>query len=592
MTSRDTLKEKLSGYIEAQFLLDPLLGCILTSYPDYDNFLIYCIENFKEFNSLNISHLYNYISTKNQNWEDFLRDNFQTICNSLGFLIDPEIIMKVKEYKNLEAFYEYLIELRDSNFFITEKTVKLFNQKANFKKKTDVTLVEHKSKVNSIKQKEKDDLERSDDKITSTTTYLSKLRDKSIKLDQRIIWNNPITQFDKVENQSNPFFNLYKDRFSQLDEILQSRRKTEVDTPKNPQFLDDININERIFITGLVEDIQGVGSQLHHAKVRLLNFKLNCIIDALISLSQIPGGNLPKGVVIGVSGQVTSINQKTIAVTSEDWIRPSFTPITKKTTLENINESWIAIVGGINLQNIRKNPKWDNFLKWLKEDHPEFRLRYVVFLGGLVTNQPHPNRESIDHIQNRFTNTESIFSSYNEFYHELASLPRSIQFLIVPSPSDMTRNYLPQPSLHTQYQSELSNIHFISNPASLQIEEKNLLLYNPYLYYSRNSEYFTKPGRFLFELLEFRHLAPYWKNTSRVVAPTTFDNLVINQIPDFFFCTHPQATRIMKYKQIQIITVAPFNVSQLSTRQEQQKKNKIILINIHSKEAREIEFSS
>ena len=136
----------------------------------------------------------------------------------------------------------------------------------------------------------------------------------------------------------------------------------------------------------------------------------------------------------------------------------------------------------------------------------------------------------------------------------------------------MTKAQIPQPAINEKFQCHETNIHFLTNPSKIKLEDKNLLLYNPFQYMSLNY-YLEDPERFMIDLLNYNLLNPMWSGSKPIFQYSNQDCLLIEKELDYFLCNHPFSGTYSKFKDVFLGLAPPFN----------EKSIPVLIFNLHTK---------
>ena len=553
--------------IDSDFLISPIVYKLIKNFTFKNEFLSYC-SSIVENRPLVISweHLQSFFLNNNWNWLTFINSNLLAILFEKGFVLSASIKQESIYIENLQLFFVTLTHF--SSFKIVfDKEMLSFMEKETNKLRKEIPAIK-----------------------TSSNREDSLDQNNSIQLlnfnPQKIVKNPSITIF---------FFDLglisrkisievyqryYKSRFLYLDNILKKNFQELKNRPKLASSNVDIEINERIYITGIVTQISLTSTQLYSTKLQLDNPLLDCTIVATISIQQ--QSKIPLGMVLGIIGKVIDINHSNnsnirtqINISSENWTYPGIQPPSKKNLPKIANESWIVIIGSINFSN-KDFPihLLNKFIKWLQTIHENFRIKYCIFTGGILSSEEF--QPTIQTYDNNPDNNFSPSSSYALFNSLIKKIPSHIEVFFVPSKNDMTNQFLPQPPMDSSIQSHEENMNYLQNPNIVNLEDKTLLLYNPYQFF-QNDQFLTQPEKFGIELLNYRHLCPVWDNQENNAFPYILDPLVIPDDIDFFIFNHPNQSILSTYKNINILSV-PSNFNHHS------KEFQVVICNLHTQE--------
>ncbi len=547
---------------DLHLLLSPWIEALIKNFSFKDEFLIFCAAQSESSDPIiSWSQLKSFFDSNKWNWNTFILSNLQTILFEHGFLLSCNIN---RENIPITDGSQLLVTLQA---FSSSKAVFDNEMLSDLRKKSFPLIKEQKSSSQQI-----------EDAVSTTVQndfpYMPKKEHISPSI---IIFSNDLKNFyNKVTVQS--FEKHFRNRFSLLEQIVIDSHQDDKNRPKYPKTSKEIELNERIFITGLVTQTDLSNTQLYSTKLQLENFSLNCSVIVSISINQ--QSKIPLGIVLGIIGKVTDIENQAhgkviVVISAENWFYPGINPPSKKPIPKTTNESWVVIIGSLNFANSQHTRKMlSQFTKWLQRTHENFRISYCIFIGGILSSH---DFDSYTNSGFDFTDEDlSPTSKYNSFNQNIEKIPANIQIFIVPSPFDITNQFLPQPQVKINYHSSKKNIFYLQNPNIVTLEDKNLILYNPYQFYS--VELFqNQPEKFGIELLNLRHLCPIWEQSQKVFYPYSYDSLIIPEDIDFFVFTHPAQFVLSNYKNISIFGVGPNTDDSLN-------EFKVVLFNLHSQE--------
>lgn len=558
-------------FSSANFLLSPALAAVLSLVGSTEEFLRFCQVSHHSSAVLDLPSYHSFCLQEELALHQILCPHLPSLLAAEGVLVGPDVDEAISKVPDIPQFVQWVRSQPE----LVVLTSEWFERFLSLSDGSSPTPSDNKSPETS----------RSDE-IDLLPTAPTTVEPR--QLSSHVIWlNPPATELSLVDSSPS---RLFEHRFQLLKPFLVSLWQELPDRPKHPGAFGSVEVNERVFLTGLVVDATAVGSQLHHAKATLVNFDLRAHIEVLISLSKLPQG-LPAGAVVGVVGRVTEVEvgkpwDRRVRVTAEEWFRPGFSPPDHKPSPPaSINESWLALVGSPYLPQGLEGPAWQAFVSWLRQDHPDFRLRYVAFVGGLWGRQTHFERLPTRDLALPTVHSPGVKESYQALYSQLAGLPPKLHFFFVPGLTDLTRAYLPQPPIAVDYQTQRSNFHFLSNPSLLQLEGRKILLYNPFPHFGQ-AGYRRRPDRYLFDLLEYRVLNPVWAGSRGWVGIHSRDQLSLPITPDFLACAHPTQTAGMSYKQIPVLTISPLVRIK---GQAAQDAGRVVLLNLHTEEVRVVD---
>lgn len=535
----------VSDALEYKFLLSPILLSLIKNFSFKNDFLSFCDSlDLSGRTVLSWTDLRAFFEHNHWNWPAFLKSNLSTILFDFSFVLSSSIDPDSVPLQDLSELFPVLDHFSDSKIVFDSEMVSYL--RSNTKNSAEPARSTDLSPQISSRSSPPKPLPVSDSPVRS-----------KIDISKNIsIWSiNLPALFETISTSS--YNALFQNRFFIMDKFFSKNYQELTNKPKLPVSSTNIEVNERIFITGIISNNALSSTDLYSSKIQLENFKLNCTIFASISIQQ--QSKIPLGMVISIIGRVLDISNHTngktvLTLSAENWSYPGFSAPVKKSIPKVTNESWIVVVGSLNNNHQSFSQKLlDNFSKWLLTGHDNFRIRYCVFIGGINSNRSVIHDSSIDFSNNSRKKTLSFdYSVFNSF---LEKMPSNVEVFVLPSNTDLTNQFLPQPALVAAVQSSKKTVHYLQNPNILSIEDKTLLFYNPFQFFS--FELFVKqPEKFGIDLLNYRHLAPVFDQGQNLTFPYTSDPLVLTDDIDFFVFHHPQQSILSAYKNINILSIS------------------------------------
>ena len=564
-------KSLIQDALGSNLLLSPLVYSLIENFSFKDEFLAFCSSLPESLSPVISWHsLQSFFEKNNWNWKSFCLSNLHIIMAEQGFLLSSDIDKNNIPLDPLEPLFLTFNKFAESKIIFDQEMLSfletIFHQSSN-----DLSKVPDSSSMTTV----------------PSSTSVSSLNGSSNKI--TINHSISISDINLSSNipsiNSSTFEQYYLSRFQQLDTILKNMNHDSRNRPKNPSTITEIELNERIFITGLIVQTSLTSTHLYSTKLQLINPLLNCIVIASISIQQ--QSKIPLGMVIGVIGKVVDLeyvnnDKPRITISSENWFYPGIQSTTKKTPPKTSNESWVVLIGSFDLSNEQfSNVIFSKLNKWFQTIHDNFRIGYCVFCGGVLSENDVPlNSELISNFQNEKYSYKSKYSIFNSF---IEKIPKNIQIFIVPSNFDLTNNFLPQPGIYSTYRSKKENIHYLQNPNFLTLEDRNLLIYNPFQF-STLDQFVMQPEKFGIDLLNFRHLCPIWSEDQNISFPYMYDSLLIPNDLDFFVLNHPSKCVLSNYKNINLLSIS-------AIKDVNSKEIPILIFNLHTQERKVIKIS-
>ncbi|MDI6730573.1 MAG: DNA-directed DNA polymerase II small subunit [Candidatus Altarchaeum sp.] len=259
--------------------------------------------------------------------------------------------------------------------------------------------------------------------------------------------------------------------------------------------------------------------------------------------------------VIGVKGKMAK-NSKTMYVS--DIVEPDvpYDVIPNKAE----KEIYAVFTSDFHIGSILFLQKeFENFIEWinLKRNRLDLaeKVKYILIAGDIVDGvgvYPHQEKELA---------LTDIYKQYDFAAELISRIPEDIEIIISPGNHDAVRIAEPQPKISKKFAPkfyEMKNVHLVKNPAYVNIEGVNVLMYHgealdnliraiPGLSYSA-------PEKGMKEFLKKRHLSPIYAD----IFPSEKDNLAIKDIPDVIHCGHVHSIGYENYRCVHLINSGCF----------------------------------
>ncbi len=368
------------------------------------------------------------------------------------------------------------------------------------------------------------------------------------------------------------FTQHYQFRLEYLSQLLKTR--TELDNLSAIHRVLQKTENEKVSIIGYVQDIRETKNghlmltiEDKTAKIRV------CVVSneqkkELFDFAK----DLVLDDVVGIHGTLMAGNDPIMFV--DEILLPDI-PNTNplKKCPDDVNA---VFIGDLHIgAKVFLEKDWEAFIKWInaKTDDNELnekakKVQYVIIVGDIIEGVGwYPNQEK-----------DLAIVPFRDQYKRAAELikqiPSRIKVIICPGNHDIMRLSEPQPPIYKDIAQDLlslPNIVNVSSPSIVNIHKTedfpgfNLLLYHGYsfFYYINNVPSIRKAGGIdridlvMEFLLKRRHLAPAHTSTLFLPDPDR-DELLIDEIPDFFISGHVHKSVISSYKNIAILNCSCF----------------------------------
>ncbi|PIO06222.1 DNA polymerase II [Candidatus Micrarchaeota archaeon CG08_land_8_20_14_0_20_59_11] len=201
---------------------------------------------------------------------------------------------------------------------------------------------------------------------------------------------------------------------------------------------------------------------------------------------------------------------------------------------------------------------FERFIRFLNGDTDDKKtaenIKYVVIAGDVVDGiGVYPSQE-------KQLVTKDIYEQYKLFGELAKKIPDYIEVVISPGNHDAVRTAEPQPRLPAEFTQDLEdypNMHFVGNPAWIEIHGVKFLIYHgtsldtlipalPSL--GAGYEFPEKVG---IEMLKHRHLAPIYGE--KPLVPEKRDYMIIEEAPDVFHFGHVHKNGYADYRGTSVI---------------------------------------
>ncbi len=201
----------------------------------------------------------------------------------------------------------------------------------------------------------------------------------------------------------------------------------------------------------------------------------------------------------------------------------------------------IALISDVHVgHKLFLDKQFSKMLQWLngtidyKKDLAK-KVKFAVFCGDIADGigvYPGQEKELI---------IKDIYAQYAMFFELLKAIPDYIEVFVLPGNHDAVRRAEPQPELDRELAKyNTGNIHLVTNPAMLNLEDIKLLAYHgtslDSIIANVPGNAYAKPEDAMVELLKRRHLSPIFGENP--IVPSRDDELVISDVPDILLMGH------------------------------------------------------
>ena len=192
--------------------------------------------------------------------------------------------------------------------------------------------------------------------------------------------------------------------------------------------------------------------------------------------------------------------------------------------------------------------KWNRFVEWL---HEQEDIEYLLIAGDIIEGV------GIYNGQKEQLSVQTIERQYDLCQAAFEQLPDDITVVVTPGNHDGVPQAEPQPTFPEKYRDRFpDNIHFGPNPAVIDIEGVNFLMYHgvsilPFIDLLPNGDV-QEPASGMWPMLQKRHIAPMYGKGVRI-SPEREDNLVIEEVPDVVHCGHVHTFDLHEYNGVKLV---------------------------------------
>ena len=335
------------------------------------------------------------------------------------------------------------------------------------------------------------------------------------------------------------FAKYFTDRFHSLKKILMRRGDMAGALPISRA----VRLNRDISVIGIVNSVHTTRNG--HKILEIEDEEERCKV---LLMADRKDDYVLKDEVIGVKGRM---NRERTMIVADAVVRPDV-PFNR--SVEKVDStSKVAVLSDTHVgSKTFLREEWDLMLDWLKRA-PEARdINYIIISGDLADGiGVYPDQEEDLEI-------DDVYAQYQRVAQYLSELPDWMRLILMPGNHDAVRPAEPQPTFQTELQKMFdSRVTFVGNPATVEIEGRNVLAYHgrsfddvisslPHLSWER-------PIDAMKELLKRRHLAPVYGEKTPL-APEKRDYMVIDEVPDVFITGHVHSYGLDDYRGVRLIS--------------------------------------
>jgi DNA polymerase II small subunit len=360
------------------------------------------------------------------------------------------------------------------------------------------------------------------------------------------------------------FVDHYKLRYNFLSKVLQSRLELSDVISINRTF--SKMVRDRVSLIGMVYDKQITKNGNIILEIEDLSGSMKILINNNKKEMFEKAKNIVMDEIIGIVG-----NMGTKIVFANELFFPEITLNGSEMKKSN-NEDHIAFISDIHIgSKMFLEKEFLKFIKWLNGESGSSEqkkiaksVKYLMIAGDIIDGI------GIYPGQDEELNILDIKGQYDKCAELLSKIRKDIKIIISPGNHDATRLAEPQPifdetlaeGLH-----QIPNITLITNPGVVNVGSYEgfsgfeVLIYHGFSfdYYIDQIESIRFGGGYdrgdlvMKFLLQKRHLAPSHTSTLFVVDPKK-DDLIIDNIPDFFISGHLHKSSVSHYGKTTMIS--------------------------------------
>ncbi|MDR3223939.1 MAG: DNA-directed DNA polymerase II small subunit [Methanobrevibacter sp.] len=223
----------------------------------------------------------------------------------------------------------------------------------------------------------------------------------------------------------------------------------------------------------------------------------------------------------------------------------------------------IAFISDVHIGSLNfLDDAFSNFIKLINGENNEDSIgedvKYLIIAGDLVDGIGiYPN-------QDKELAIKDIAQQYEEAARYLGDIRSDIKIILGPGNHDASRVAEPQTAIPEKYAKslyQLNNVEFVSNPAVVDIEGFNTVIYHGRgfddLAMTIKGMSHEKNDLLMEKMLKMRHLAPIYGERTPLASELE-DYLVINETPDILHTGHVHINKYKLYNGIHLINSGTF----------------------------------
>jgi len=212
---------------------------------------------------------------------------------------------------------------------------------------------------------------------------------------------------------------------------------------------------------------------------------------------------------------------------------------------------------------------FERFVKFLKGEYGDEKLREISKkIGYLLIVGDNVDGVGIYGEQEKELDIYTYEDQYKEFEKYLLDIPEHINIVVSPGNHDVVRLADPQPPIPYDFLPNLKgikNVHLVSSPSYVKVDELLVLMYHGYsldwfvsdIPYIREKGGYENAQEIMKFMLMIRHLNPTHGSNPYIPYPND-DPLVIDLVPDIFHTGHIHKEEYGIYKGIELFNTSTF----------------------------------
>ena len=384
--------------------------------------------------------------------------------------------------------------------------------------------------------------------VHAPTSYQPAARDMESKL--KIREDKNVTKKSRCTGSIEDFVHYFRDRYRRIGTILKGRVSSEGVTTISA--LKGFTRGRNARVIGMVRDKKETKNGHFIITLEDEDGFADCLVPK-DSPAIKAARNIVPDEVIALDGY--SSDRFFIA---KEIVWPELPMREKKLTEEDFS---IALVSDLHVgSKFFMHDPFEKFLKFLngegskEEQEAAGKIKYLLIAGDLVDGiGAYPDQE-------KELTTKDVYMQYEVFAEYLKKIPEHIEIVLTPGNHDAVRLAEPQPQIGEEFTKSfagLKNVHLAGNPAFLDIDGLNVVMYHggsiiPLVGRLPDmTQGLLQPEKVAVELLKRRHLCPVYGDYPLV--PEHRDYLVLEEAPDLLHSGHVHHNGYAEYRGTTVV---------------------------------------